>query len=80
MYPLVYLQHMSVRCTMEWDLSKPFSGVSLGKLGANEAYAVDHRRDVFGLQLRLVRVEYPTGETSQLATTFINQFLKARGD
>ena len=29
---------------------------------------------------RLVRAEYPTEETSQLATTFINQFLKVRDD
>ena len=33
MYPLAYLQHMSVRRTMEWDLSKSLSSVSLGKLG-----------------------------------------------
>ena len=35
MYPLAYLQHMSTRRTMEWDLSKSISGVSLDKLGAN---------------------------------------------
>ena len=61
MYPLAYLQHMLVCRTMEWDLSKSISGVSLGKLAANEAYTVGHRRDVFGLQLRLVRAEYPRG-------------------
>jgi len=33
MYPLAYLQHTSVHCTMEWDLSKSISSVSLGKLG-----------------------------------------------
>ena len=65
---------------MEWDLSKSISGVSLGKLGANEAYSAGHGKDVFGLHPRLVRAEYPIGETPQLATTFINQFLKVRGD
>ena len=49
MYLLVYLQHMSVRRTMEWDLSKSISGVSLGKLGINEAYTAGHGNDVFGL-------------------------------
>ena len=50
MYPLAYLQHMSVHCAMEWDLSKSISDVFLGKLGVKEAYATDHERDVFGLQ------------------------------
>ena len=34
MYPLSYLQHMSVHHTMEWDLFRFVSGVSLGSLGA----------------------------------------------
>jgi len=80
MYPLAYLEHTSVRRVMEWDLSKSISGVSLGKLGANEAYSAGHGKDVFGLHPRLVRAEYPIGETPQLATTFINQFLKVTGD
>ena len=63
MYPLAYLQHMSVHRIMEWDLSKSLSDVSLGKLGMNKAYPVGHERDVLGLQPGLVRAEYPTGET-----------------
>jgi len=63
MYPLAYLQHMSVRRTIEWDLSKSFFSVSLGKLGMNEAYSAGHGEDVFGLQPGLVRAKYPTGET-----------------
>jgi len=62
------------------DLSKSISGVSLGKLGVNEAYAAGHRRDLFGLHPGLVRAKYSTGETPQLVATFINQFLKVRGD
>jgi len=80
MYPLAYLQHTSVRRIMEWDLSESILGVSLGKLGANEACPASHGKDIFGLYPELVRAEYPTGETPQLATTFINQFLKVRGD
>ena len=67
-----------VRHAIEWDLSKSISGVSLGKLGVNEAYAAGHGRDVFGLHSGLVRAEYPIGEIPQLAATFINQFLKVR--
>jgi len=50
---------MSVRRKMEWDLSKSIFGVSLGKLGTNEAYVTGHGRDVFGLQPGLVRAQYP---------------------
>jgi len=57
MYPLSYLQHMSVHRAMEWDLSRFFSGVSLGRLGAKEAYPVGHKKDVFGLLPGLVRAE-----------------------
>ena len=35
---------------------------------------------MLGLQPGLVRVEYPTRETPQLAATFINQFLKVSGN
>ena len=34
MYSLSYLQHMSVHRTMDWDLSRFVSGVSLDRLGA----------------------------------------------
>ena len=78
MYPLSYLQHMSIHRAMEWDLSKFVSGVSLDKLGVKEACPAGHEKDVFGLYPRLVRTEYPKGETPQLTTTFINQFLKVR--
>ena len=79
MYPLAYLQHISICRAMEWGLSKSISGVSLGKLGVNEAYAVGHGRDVLRLHPGLVKAEYLTGKTPQLAATFINQFLKVRG-
>jgi len=80
MYPLSYLQHMSVLHGMEWDLSRFVSDVSLGKLGVKEAYLVGHGKDVFGLFSGLVKTEYPKGETPQLASTFINHFLKVRGN
>ena len=80
MYPLAYLQHMSVCQTMDWELVRPISGVTLGKIGAREAFTVGHRRDVLGLQPDLVKAEYPTWKAPQLAVTFIRQFLDVRGD
>ena len=54
--------------------------MSLGKLGVKEAYPAGHEKDVFSLYPGLVWIEYPKGETPQLDTTFINQFLKVRSD
>jgi len=65
---------------MDWELVRPFFGVTLGKIGAREAFIVSHGRDVLGLQPGLVRAEYPMGENPQLAATFIRQFLNVRGD
>ena len=53
---------------MDWELARPFSGVTLGKIGAREAFTVGHGRDVLGLQPSLVRAEYPTGETPNVQT------------
>jgi len=80
MYPLAYLQHMSMCRTMDWELVKPISEVSQGKIGAREAFIVGPGRDVLGLQLSLVRAEYPIRETPQLLAIFIRQFLNMRGD
>ena len=79
MYPLSYLQHMSVHRAMDWDLSRFVSGVSLGRLGAKEIHSTGYGKEVFGLFSGLVRSEYPRGETPKLGTTFINQFMKVRG-
>ena len=56
-YPLTYLQHMSMRQMMDWDLVKLYSGVSLGKIGVHEAYTVRYRSGVLGLHPDLVRNE-----------------------
>ena len=36
-------------CTIDWDLSRFVSGISLGRLGAKEVYSAGHRKDVFDL-------------------------------
>ena len=51
-YPLAYLQHMSVRQIMDWDLVKPYSRVSLGKIGAHEVYTIGHGRCVLGFFMK----------------------------
>ena len=56
-YPLAYLQHMSVHRTMDWELVKTIFRVSLGKIGVNDVYTVGHGREVLGL----VRAEYSKG-------------------
>ena len=80
MYPLSYLQHMSIHRAMEWDLARPISGVSLGILGTKNVHSGGHGKEIFGLFPGLVRHEYPRGETPRLGTTFINRFMKVGGD
>ena len=49
MYPLSYLQHMSVPRAMEWDLARSVPSVSLGILGARKVHSGGHGREIFGL-------------------------------
>jgi len=71
-YPLAHLQHMSVHQIIDWDLVKPYSGVSLGKIGVHEAYTIGHGRCVLGLHSFLVRTEYPKGVTPSLESLSFN--------
>ena len=65
---------------MDWELTKMKPGVSLRKLGNNAAFPVDHGRDVVGLHPRLMKTEYPMGETPRHDVTFINHFMAMKGD
>ena len=56
---------------MDWELVKPISGVSQDKIGVHDIYIIGHGWDVLELQPGLVRAEYLTWETPQLAATFI---------
>ena len=49
MFPLSYLQYMSVRLLMDWELTKSLSSVSMAKIGANVAYPAGHGREVIRL-------------------------------
>ena len=49
MYPLSYLQHMSVPRIMAWEIARPVPEVSLGTLGSRKVYNVGYEKEVFGL-------------------------------
>ena len=62
MYPLSYLQHMSIYRAMEWELARSVPSVSLGILGARKVHSGGHGEEVFGLFPGLLRSEYPVGK------------------
>ena len=80
MYPLSYLQHMSVPRPMVWEITRPVPEVSLGTLGSRKVYNAGHEKEAFGLFPGLLRSEHLVGETPKLGTTFLNVFMKAGGD
>ena len=80
MYPLSYLQHMSVPRKMTWEISRPISEVTLGSLGPKKVHHAGHEKEVFGLFPGLLRTDHPVGETPKLGTTFLNAFMKVGGD
>jgi len=53
-------------------------GISLRKIGANNAYPTGHSRELIEIQPGLVSFEYPIGETPQRAATFINKFMATK--
>ena len=71
-YPLAYLQHMSVHQTMDWELVKTIFRVSLGKIGDNDVYTVGHGREVLGL----VRAKYPKGDS--ITSSHLHQTIPRR--
>jgi len=50
------------------------------QIRCHRPYPAGYEKDVLGLFSGLVRPAYLKGETPQLVATFINQFLKVRGD
>jgi len=81
MFPLSYLQHMSVPRKMEWDVSRYVPEITLGDLGSQRVYRHDgHDRAVLGLFPGSRKSEVPVGEIPKLGTTFLNAFMEAEGD
>ena len=64
MYPLSYLQHMSVPRKLTWELSRPVPEVTLGNLGSKKVYHAGHDKEAFGLFPGLLRTDHPVGVNS----------------
>ena len=82
MYPMFYLQHMSVPRKMEFDLARYAPEITRGDLGSHfQVHRLDgHDASVIGLFPGSRRTEVPAGEIPQLGTTFLNAFMEAEGD
>ena len=62
MYPLIYLQPMSIPRLVNWDLTKSQGGVMTGSL-INRSARPQGSQVILGLQPGLSRPELPVGET-----------------
>ena len=76
---LLSIQSMSLHRTMESELTKDQSGVSLERISHHTAIPAGHGRNVVGLLPGSLKVEYPIGETPHQAAMFINQFITIKG-
>jgi len=65
---------------MEWELTTEQSGVSLRRICHHTVIPAGNGRNVVGLLLGSLKVEYQVGETPRQAATFINQFMAVKGD
>ena len=79
MYPLIYLQPMSIPRLMDWELTRVQDGVTMGTI-INRNARPTGSRVVTGLLPGLVKQEFPMGETPKSGGTFISRFIAAKGD
>jgi len=63
MFSLSSIQSMSLHRSMEWELTKEQSGVSLGQISCHTAILAGHDRNVVGLLPGSLKAAYPIGET-----------------
>ena len=80
MFSLSSIQSMSLHRSMEWELTKEQSGVSLGRISHHTAIPAGHIKNIIGLLPSSLKAEYPIGETPYQASTFISQFMTVKGD
>ena len=71
MFPLIYLQSLSIPRSMLWDLTGTVSGVVTGHI-INRSARPAGSQVVAGLQPGLYRPEFPVGETPASGGTFIH--------
>ena len=79
MYPLIYMQPLSITRSMPWDLTGTVSGVITSHI-VNRSARPAGPQVISGLQPGLYRPEFPMGETPASVGAFIHQFKMAGGN
>ena len=80
MFPLSYLQSMSLLRYMDWDLVKAQSGIVIGRISNHAAFPVGHSREILKLLPGSMKQEFPIGESPKKTTTFISRFMEVKGE
>ena len=62
MFPLSYMQSMSLCRNMDWDLVRAQSGVAIRRISNRDAFSIGHSMGILELLLGLMKQEFPTGE------------------
>lgn len=76
---LTYLQGIFVPHQIDWGLTKSQDGVPIGNFKSQGPYQDDLDRYVTGILSGRIAKDQSLGELPRLANTFINDFLRVRG-
>ena len=79
MYPLIYMQPLSITRSMPWNLTGTVGGVMTGHIVNRNARPAGPQV-ISGLNPGLYRPEFPIGETPASGGAFIHQFKLAGGN
>ena len=79
MFPLSYLQSMSLPWYMDWDLVRTQSDIAIERISNHAAFSASHSREILALFSGSMK-EFPTGEIPKQATTFINRFMEVKSE
>ena len=79
MFPLSYLQSVSLLRYMYQDIVRVQSGIAIRRVSNRAAFPTGHNRENLALFSRSIKQEFPTGETPMQATTFISRFMEVNG-
>ena len=80
MFPLSYLQSMSLPQNMDWDLVRAQSSVAILRISNRAAFLVGHSKEILELLTGSMKYEFLTGETPKQAATFISGFMEVKGE
>ena len=79
-FPLSYLQSISLPWYMDWDLVRAQSGITIGTISNRVAFPVGHSREVLTLFPGSLKQKFPTSETPKQVATFISRFMEVKGE